>query len=298
MQTGTMMVFAGTVMPLVCTPGPDILLVASQGMSGGSHAAMRANAGVLIGYAMHALLSAFGVAAVVAASPALFQMLRWVGVAYLTYLALQLIRSALRPGQLSHPKTSDNALVRQGFLTSFLNPKGLMVYFAILPNFMTSGDGIATQAVVLSAIFIVLCGIIYGAVGLVVSSMAQRGGFADRRRYVEGVAGALLIFAAGRLAVNGEGLVLAWRRKPDGPVAIEMSNAAKTLAAPAPRCLLKRKLLAHRGRRDRVCGNAVAPPSTVTKSHRRVAFPGTADRLMPGFQFWRLPSRSACGIYS
>jgi threonine/homoserine/homoserine lactone efflux protein len=164
---------------------------------------MRANLGVLLGYVMHAALAAFGVAAIVAASPALFEILRWVGVFYLAYLAVKLIRSAIHPGHLSLAKTPDNALVGRGFLTSFLNPKGLMVYFAILPNFITSGDGVAVQAIVLSAIFIALCGIVYGAVGFVVSSIARRGSFSDRRRrYVEGAAGALLIFAAGRLAVN------------------------------------------------------------------------------------------------
>ena len=203
MQPGTMLVFAATVMPLVCTPGPDILFVASQGLSGGPRAAMRANLGVLLGYTMHALLAVFGVAALVAASPVLFEVLRWVGVVYLAYLAIKLIRSAIHPGHLSLAKAPDNALVRRGFLTSFLNPKGLMVYFAILPNFMTSGDNVGLQAVVLSAIFIALCGIIYSAVGIVVSSVAQRGSFSDRRRrYVEGAAGALLIFAAGRLAVK------------------------------------------------------------------------------------------------
>ena len=202
-QPGTMLVFAATVMPLVCTPGPDILFVASQGLSGGTTAAMRANLGVLVGYLMHAILAAFGVAAVVAASPVLFEILRWVGVAYLAYLAIKLIRSAMRPGRLVLAATPNNALVRRGFLTSFLNPKGLLVYFAILPNFMTSGEGVALQAAVLSAIFIALCGIIYSVVGLVVSSIARRGSFSDRRRrYVEGAAGALLIFAAGRLAVN------------------------------------------------------------------------------------------------
>jgi threonine/homoserine/homoserine lactone efflux protein len=203
MQPGTMLVFAATVMPLVCTPGPDILFVASQGLSRGPRAAMRANLGVLLGYSMHALLAAFGVAALVAASPVLFEILRWVGAAYLAYLAIKLIRSAIHPGHLSLAETPDDALVRRGFLTSFLNPKGLMVYFAILPNFMTSGDGVALQVVVLSTIFIALCGIIYSAVGFAVSSIARTGGFSDRRRrYVEGAAGALLIFAAGRLAVN------------------------------------------------------------------------------------------------
>src|SRR5882724_7841596 len=163
MQPATMLVFAATVLPLVCTPGPDTLFVASLGLSGGPCAAMRANFGVLLGYAMHAVLAAFGVAALVAASPLLFEILRWVGVAYLAYLAMKLIRSALHPGRLSLAQTPDNALVRRGFLTSFLNPKGMMVYFAILPNFMIPGDDVALQAVVLSAIFIALCAIIYGA---------------------------------------------------------------------------------------------------------------------------------------
>jgi len=203
MQLGTMLVFAATVLPLVCTPGPDILFVASQGMSGGAGAAIRANLGVLLGYLMHAVLAAFGVAALVAASPVLFGVLRWAGVAYLGWLALTLMRSAFRPGQLSLVKTSDKATLRRGFLTSFLNPKGLMVYFAILPNFMTQGDSIALQAAILSAIFIALCGVVYSAVGLVVSSIARRGSFSDRRRRcAEGAAGALLIFAAGRLATN------------------------------------------------------------------------------------------------
>ena len=203
MQTATMLVFAATVMPLVCTPGPDILFIASQGLSGGPRAAMRANLGVLLGYSMHAFLAAFGVAALVAAAPVLFEMLRWVGVAYLAYLAVGLIRSALRPGPLTLAETSGNALVQRGFLTSFLNPKGLMVYFAILPNFMTSGDGVALQAAVLSVIFIAMCGFVYSAVGFVVASMARRSSFNDRRRRcVEAVAGGLLIFAAGRLAAN------------------------------------------------------------------------------------------------
>jgi threonine/homoserine/homoserine lactone efflux protein len=203
MQPGTMLVFAATVMPLVCTPGPDMLFVASQGVSGGIVAALRANLGVLLGYLMHTLLAAFGVAALVAASPVLFEILRWVGVTYLAYLAIKLIRSALHPGHITLAAASNNALVRRGFLTSFLNPKGSMIYFAIIPNFMESGDNIALQAAVLSAIFIGLCGIVYCLVGFLVASMGRKSNFSDRRRrYLEGAAGGLLIFAAARLAVN------------------------------------------------------------------------------------------------
>jgi threonine/homoserine/homoserine lactone efflux protein len=60
-----------------------------------------------------------------------------------------------------------------GFLTSFLNPKGLLVYFAILPNFMTPNDGLAHQALLLSAVFIGLCALVYGIVGIVVSAVGR-----------------------------------------------------------------------------------------------------------------------------
>ncbi len=80
---------------------------------------MRANLGMLLGYLMHAVLAAFGVAALVAASPVLLEILRWVGAAYLAYLAINLIRSAIHPGHLSLAGTPDNALVRRGFLLPF-----------------------------------------------------------------------------------------------------------------------------------------------------------------------------------
>ncbi|AKJ27119.1 LysE family translocator [Caldimonas brevitalea] len=203
MQTGTLLIFAMTVLPLVCTPGPDILFVASQGLSGGTSAAMRANTGVILGYVMHGVLSTLGVAAVVAASPVLFELMRWAGVVYLAYLALRLIQSAMRSGQIALTRERTTTQIRRGFLTSFLNPKGLLVYFAILPNFIKPEANVALQAVILSAIFVALCAIVYGLVGAVVSAAGRRGNFSERRRrWVEGASGALLIVAAARLATG------------------------------------------------------------------------------------------------
>ncbi|MTJ83116.1 MAG: LysE family translocator [Telmatospirillum sp.] len=204
MPLETMLVFAATVLPIVCTPGPDILFISSQGLSGRTSQALRATLGVLAGYVAHAVLSALGVAAVVAASPVLFELLRWVGVAYLVYLAGQMIRSALRShGQSFRADADGSALVRRGFLTSFLNPKGLMVYFAILPNFMTPSLGIALQALTLSSIFIGMCAVMYSIVAVSVASMGRHGSFSERRRrYVEGTAGGLLVFAASQLALG------------------------------------------------------------------------------------------------
>jgi threonine/homoserine/homoserine lactone efflux protein len=202
METTALLLFAATVLPLICTPGPDMLFVASQALSGGAPAGLRSTAGVCIGYIAHSILVALGVAAIFAASPGLFAALRWVGVGYLAYLAFQLIKSAMKTSMLTFATVANNNQLQRGFLTAFLNPKGMMIYFAILPQFMHEGN-VALQASMLSAIFVGLCGLIYTILSFVVAAVGKRGSFSDHhRRCVEGVAGGLLIVAAGRLAVS------------------------------------------------------------------------------------------------
>jgi threonine/homoserine/homoserine lactone efflux protein len=193
--------FAATVLPLVCTPGPDLIYIAAQALTGGRKAALRANAGVILGYVTHAVLAALGVAALVAASPMLFEALRWCGVTYLAFLAFRMIRSAIRGGGVSFNSNAVPASLAKGFMTSFFNPKGLLVYLAILPNFMSASEGIAQQAVLLSGIFIGLCALVYGTVGLAVTAIGSVSTVrASYQRVVEGVAGSLLAFAAFNIA--------------------------------------------------------------------------------------------------
>jgi threonine/homoserine/homoserine lactone efflux protein len=201
MDTAKMTLFAATVFPLVCTPGPDLLYIASQALAGGRAGALRANTGVILGYVAHALLGALGVAALVAASPILFEILRWFGVAYLIYLAIQMIRSAMSANSLTLSPSGHSASLLKGFLTSLLNPKGLLIYFAILPNFINLSEGIAQQALLLSAVFIGLCALVYGIAGIAVSAAGRSGAAkASYRRVTEGVAGGLLAFAAVNMA--------------------------------------------------------------------------------------------------
>ena len=203
MEFWTSLLFAATVLPLICTPGPDMLFVASQTLSDGTTAGLRSTAGICLGYVGHSILVALGVAAIIAASPALFDALRWFGVAYLIYLAFRLVRSAARTGSLTLSSEPSRKQLRRGFLTAFLNPKGMMIYFAILPQFMDHTRPVGLQAVVLSAIFVALCGIVYTILSVVIASIGKKGSFSDcRRRWVEGTASCLLIVAAGRLAAN------------------------------------------------------------------------------------------------
>lgn len=203
MEIHTLLLFTATVLPLICTPGPDMLFVASQAIAGGRAASLRATAGVCLGYLVHSTLVALGLAAIVAASPLLFETLRWIGITYLLYLACKLIASALRAGRVTVAARPARRQLQRGFLTAFLNPKGMMIYFAILPQFIQSGSSIALQAAALSAVFVLWCAIVYVILSLVIGRLAGRGGFNDRRRrIVEGGAGGLLIVAAGLMAAK------------------------------------------------------------------------------------------------
>lgn len=203
MNTHTLLLFSATVLPLICTPGPDILFIASQSMAGGRSAGLRATAGILAGYGVHSLLVALGLAAVVAASPVLFEAIRWTGITYLIYLACRMIRAALRPGLLVVEAAPVRHRFGKGFLTALLNPKGMMVYVALLPQFMDRQHGDATlQAIVLSAVFMAWCALVYSAIGLVLGRIGRDALSDRRRRLVDGSAGGMVLLAAGFMALS------------------------------------------------------------------------------------------------
>ncbi len=202
MENANLLLFAATVLPLICTPGPDMLFVASQAVSGGFVAGLRSTAGICAGYLVHSTLAALGIAAIIVASPLLFATLRWLGIAYLSCLAFRLLASSMKDRSVRSTFSRATAnRFRRGFLTAVLNPKGMMIYFAILPQFMSHDGSILPQACLLSTVFIGLCGIVYALLSLAIAALGSRGSFNDRRRrWIEGIAGGLLLVAAGRLA--------------------------------------------------------------------------------------------------
>ena len=84
---------------LIFTPGPDMLFILSQVMGKDAKAGMMATIGICSGYLVHSILVAIGIAAIIVSFPVLFEVIRWLGIAYLLYLACSLLKSVFSKTQ-------------------------------------------------------------------------------------------------------------------------------------------------------------------------------------------------------
>jgi threonine/homoserine/homoserine lactone efflux protein len=183
---------------LVVTPGPDMAFVLGQTLSGGARRGWAATAGVYAGVLVHVGLAAAGIAALVAASPALFAALRIAGAVYLLYLGLQALRAAFRGGAAgaapAAAAASLGAAFRQGLVTNLLNPKVSLFFLAFLPLFVDPGRSPAwLQMLVLGPMLPLLAMPFYAVLIATAARLAGRahGGFA--RRWLDGAAGTLFL---------------------------------------------------------------------------------------------------------
>jgi threonine/homoserine/homoserine lactone efflux protein len=205
--SGTLVLFLATIIPLVCTPGPDILFVSSQSLVSGRRGAVLATAGICAGYLLHALLATIGLAAAIAASPRIFLAIRLAGALYLLCLGVKLCHAAFRSRHSSNGATetlSNYDLMRRGMLTSLLNPKGLLFFIALLPQFVDTNYGpAAVQALVLALLFVLACSCVYLALGLIVAVGREKIAWGRFTAIANGLAGLILVGLGIRFAVKG-----------------------------------------------------------------------------------------------
>jgi threonine/homoserine/homoserine lactone efflux protein len=133
---------------LVLIPGADFAVVTKNTLVGGHRRGRWTALGVSNSNLVQGTAAAFGLSALIMKVQPLFEAIKWAGVAYLAYLGVQAIRSARRgeyaPLDGDDPaRTAQNvAGWRQGFLSNITNPKVLVFYLAVLPQFLTPGAGL------------------------------------------------------------------------------------------------------------------------------------------------------------
>jgi threonine/homoserine/homoserine lactone efflux protein len=192
--------FCGVAVVLAITPGPDMALVLRNSVRGGRGAAFRTVAGISVGLVGWGLASAFGVAAVLAASSAVFTALKVAGGVYLVYLGIQTFR-ALRRGERLEPETSraPGSPFRQGLVTNLLNPKLAVFFTTLLPQFISADDPYVAKALLLAVLFVLIGLVWLTFYAFVVDVVARSRRF---RRTVEAISGVVLVALGLRLAVD------------------------------------------------------------------------------------------------
>src|SRR5258708_21946098 len=137
--------------------GPAVFYVVSQGVRGAVRRSVPAAAGIISANAIYFTLSATSLGAIIAASARFFMIAKWVGAAYLIYLGVKALRSAgsshaVVLGETAAVEQGDRRRVYLGALTLQLaNPKALLFFLALLPQFIDPARSVAPQMVILAA---------------------------------------------------------------------------------------------------------------------------------------------------
>ncbi len=156
----TLLAFTAAGLLLALTPGPDMTLSISRALGQGRKPAMFVVFGTSLGVVCHTLLVAFGISALITASPTAFFFLKTGGAAYLLWLAIQAIRfgSSLSVERVEKAESSPLANISVGFWVNILNPKVIIFFMTFLPQFVTAGDPHVTGKLIFFGIyFIVIC---------------------------------------------------------------------------------------------------------------------------------------------
>jgi threonine/homoserine/homoserine lactone efflux protein len=209
MSLETWLLFCLTEAVLCVTPGPAVLLVVSVSLSRGAAAGFRASLGILAANTMYFAISATSLGALLLASWELFTVVKWAGAVYLIWRGLQMLwpgrASVLDTPEAGKPLNDRMGAFPYGFLTQGANPKALVFFTAILPQFVDARGPIGLQLLILGLTSIV---IELAVLSLYVMACQQARGLSKNARFaapLERTCGILLIGAGARLALTQRG---------------------------------------------------------------------------------------------
>ena len=200
-----LLLFLPAALALNLTPGSDMLFCLAQGMKSGPRAGVAASLGIATGALIHSLLAAFGLAALLAANPLAFEVLRWAGVAYLLYLAVKTLRAG--PGGPDLPQRQAGTAFkawRDGILVNLFNPKVAVFILALVPQFVDPARGATVlQFLIFCAILTINGTVINALVGSFSGSLGKLLTSSRRaKRTFDYLCGAIFLGLAAKLALS------------------------------------------------------------------------------------------------
>ena len=197
--------FLLTTLVVVATPGTGAVYTIAAGLSRGAKAGIVAAIGCTLGVIPHMVAAITGLAAILNASAIAFQTIKWLGVAYLLYLAWQTLhdKSAIKVDESTAP-ASFWQVIRTAVLINLINPKLTIFFFAFLPQFVPAGEPHGTWHLVgLSLVFMALTFSMFALYGVFAATMRHQ--VISRPKvmtWLRGTFAATYVLLAGRLAVE------------------------------------------------------------------------------------------------
>ncbi|WP_067531048.1 LysE family translocator [Nocardia crassostreae] len=193
---------------LIVIPGPGVLFVIDRALTSGRRAALLSVLGHSVGVLVILLLTVIGLGAVLAASAVALTVIKFVGALYLVYLGIQSIRErkSLREAWESRTEPPhDRRMLKQAFLVGVSNPKAIIFFAAVLPQFVDPASGfVPLQLLILGLLFLLIALISDSAWGL--AAGLARDWFARSPKHLEAIGGAggvMIIGLGASVAVSG-----------------------------------------------------------------------------------------------
>lgn len=199
MSLNLYLAFVAASLALALLPGPNVAVIVSNSVSYGTRYGLLTVAGTTSAMLPQLLVVTLGLAGVLEFMSHWFEVLRWIGVAYLLYLGIDALRrppidlAAVKPGA-----KSARAIYLKGVLVSLTNPKTLLFFGAFLPQFVSANGDALSQLALLSLTFVIVCAsvdVTWALAGGYARPLLVRAG-----RWTNRITGGVLITAAAALA--------------------------------------------------------------------------------------------------
>ncbi len=193
------------VLTLQIVPGPAVLLTITRSLTGGRKIGLATGLGIAVGDMLHTVAAALGLSALLMSSALAFEIVKYLGVAYLLFLGLRAFFQKTEKPSVPVPMLADpRQAFLQAILAEILNPKTALFFLAFLPQFVHPGQGAITlQLLLLGAIFVVLSILVTSALVFsaeLIRSSAPRIGWL--RRWQGKIVGGIFMGLGLRLALQ------------------------------------------------------------------------------------------------
>jgi threonine/homoserine/homoserine lactone efflux protein len=201
MSPHSWLAFAFVAVLVSLVPGPAVIAVVSTALRGGFRASLATNVGVLAGDAVFVAAAAFGLGAILVASHGVFIAVKYAGIAYLAYLG---VRALLDRGASFAVDAAgiERRAFRLGLTTQLANPKVILFFGALLPQFVDPSRPAAPQFVLLGATFIASDLLVFAGYGALAHRTRSLLKNPRAARVASRVTGVAMLGAAARLAAE------------------------------------------------------------------------------------------------